>query len=389
MNLKSTTSHLLKSTIFRESASYTILNFLEKALPFIVFPILTRNLSIEDLGLFVLYLTIVEILMPIMTLNIDNTMLINFYKMELTNFKKYFSSGLILFGCIFSFALLIITVFQNTISEFIHFPATWIIVVGLIVFFRFLVQNRQNLWRVNFEILKYSKLTLGISITNNLLGVVLVLYSDIGWKGMIVGHLIGYSVFGLYALITFLNEQLFVWKKDYIFIKDIFIVSLPIAIHRIGIWLGSTANKMIIAAMIGVAATGSYGVGAIFASIIAILEDALSKAIIPHIYEKLKKKSNNDNKEIVKMSYNIYIFLTVISVIVYLIGYNLIDFIFGTQLEETKSLIFPLILAALFKGFYKLHVHYIFFTKKTIKVTQITLMTGLLNIGLSYFLILN
>lgn len=389
MDIKSKINILTRSKLVKDSAGYTILNFLEKALPFLVFPILTRKLSIEDVGLFVLYQTIVEILMPIMTLNIDNAILINFYKLELVKFKKYFSTGLILFGYVFLFTLFIIIVFRNYISELIQFPSFWIMVVGITVFFRFLVQNRQNLWRVNFEIKKYSKLTLGISVVNNFVGLFLVIYSNFGWTGMIVGHLIGYSLFGSYSLFTFIKGKILIWNKDVLFMKDILKVSLPIAIHRFGIWLGSAGNKIIIATLLGTAATGSYGVGAVFAAVIAILEDALSKAVIPHIYEKLKKNTAEEKKLVVKMSYAIYIFLFGVSIMVYFIGYYLIDFIFGKQLNDTKSLLLPLIIAALFKGLYKLHVHYIFFTKKTIQVTKITFTTGVLNILMSYLFILN
>lgn len=380
---------LKESVIFKHSFTYTVLNFTEKALPFLVFPILTRNLSIEDLGLFVLYLAIIEILMPILTLNIDNAILINFYKLDLEHFKKYFSSGLILFVFFYLFMFISIFIFKDIISEFTQFPSIWIVVIGLIVFFRFLVQNRQNLWRLNYELKKYSKFTIGISIVNNLVGLALVLYSDFGWAGMIVGHLVGYFLFGTFALFSFFNEKWFTFTTDRLFIKDILKVSVPIAIHRLGIWLGSTGNKIIISTIIGTAATGSYGLGAVFASVIVILEDSLSKAIIPHIYEKLKKNSNDEKRLVVKMSYNIYMFLIIISVLVYLVGYNLMDFIFGVQLNETKSLLLPLIIAALFKGFYKLHVHYILFTKKTTQLTKITFFTGLINLGLSYVLILN
>ena len=158
---------LKESVIFKHSFIYTVLNFTEKALPFLVFPILTRNLSIEDLGLFVLYLAIIEILMPILTLNIDNAILINFYKLDLEHFKKYFSSGLILFVFFYLFMFISIFIFKDIISEFTQFPSIWIVVIGLIVFFRFLVQNRQNLWRLNYELKKYSKFTIGISIVNN------------------------------------------------------------------------------------------------------------------------------------------------------------------------------------------------------------------------------
>jgi O-antigen/teichoic acid export membrane protein len=380
---------LSKSKSVQDLASYTTINFLEKFLPFLVLPILTNNLSIEDVGLYVIYQTLIEILKPIMTINIDNAILINYYKLEKGKFKKYFSSALILFGFFFFFILFVIIIFRDPISSLVKFPAIWLIFVCITVFFSFFAQNRQNLWRITFDIKKFRKFTLGISVVKNVVGILLVFYSGLGWKGMIVGHLFGYSLFGTYAFISFYKEDLIQRSADALFIKDILKVSIPIAIHRFGIWLGSAGNKIIIASLIGTAATGTYGVVAVFAAVIAILEDALSKAIIPHIYEKLKQNTCKQNKLIVKMSYGIYLILILVSIVVYFSGYYLMDYIFGKQLNETKLLLLPLIIAALFKGFYKLHVHYIFFTKKTLQVTKITLFTGVLNVGLSYFLVSN
>lgn len=378
------------SELFRHSASYTILNFLEKALPFLVFPILTRKLSIEDVGLFVLYQTLIEILMPILTLSIDNTSLLTFYKLDLKEFKKYFSNAFFVFSIVFLTVFIFMLIFNNSLSHLINFSSFWLPFVIIMVFFRFLTQNRQNIWRVQYKIKNYSKFTLSISLLNNILGIFLVLYTNIGWGGMIIGHFVGYVLFGSYSLYTFFNEGFILFQKlTSKYVKDILKISFPIAIHRLGIWLGSAANKMIIAAILGTAATGSYGVGAVFASVIAILEDAISKAIIPHIYEKLKINNKTEKKSIVKLSYMIYLGLLIISIAVYLVGYNLTDFIFGNQFDETKYLLFPLIAAAYFKGLYKLHVHYIFFTKKTMQVTKITFSVGIINIFLSYFLVLN
>ena len=64
-----------------------------------------------------------------------------------------------------------------------------------------------------------------------------------------------------------------------------------------------------------------------------------------------------------------------------------VGFLFGDEYLSTREFLFPLVLASMLKGFYKLHVNYIMFTKKTLNVTKITLSTGVLNLGLSYYLV--
>ena len=69
------------------------------------------------------------------------------------------------------------TGFPSNKLEFIQFPYVWIVLIGLILFFRFLVKNRLNLWRIDYKIQSYSIFTIGISIVNNILGLALVLNS--------------------------------------------------------------------------------------------------------------------------------------------------------------------------------------------------------------------
>lgn len=389
MQLIKKINSLFNSEIFKHSASYTILNFLEKALPFLVLPILTRTLSIEDVGMFILYQALIEILMPILTLSIDNTILLNYYKLESIYFKRYFTQSVLVFFILFFVSFVFILAFRTLLSQYINFPSFWLPFIIACIFFRFFTQNRQNIWRVQYNIKNYSRFTILLSLLNNLLGIGLVLFTDIGWPGMIIGHLFGYAILGCYAIFTFFKQGFISINKlssDYI--NDILKVSYPISLHRLGIWLGSSANKMIIAAILGAAATGSYGIGAVFATIVTMLEDSISKAVIPHFYEKLKSDKYQEKQSIVGLSYKIYAFLLLVSIMVYLIGYLFTDIIFGKQFLDTRALLLPLILAAFFKGLYKLHVHYIFFTKRTMQVTKITFTIGVINIFLSYMLII-
>jgi len=120
---------------------------------------------------------------------------------------------------------------------------------------------------------------------------------------------------------------------------------------------------------------------------VTLIEDAFTKAFVPHLFDKLKNIIEDKKNEIVKLSYFVYVFLIVISLGIFIIGYFSVGLIFGQQYLDTREFILPLVLAAMFKGFYKLHVNYIMFTKKTYKITQITFTTGILNITLAYFMI--
>lgn len=378
---------LSKSKLVKDSAYYTIFNFAEKSIPFLILPIITRILSKDDVGYYVLYQAIIEILLPIMSLNIDSAVLLNFYKLDEKEFTKYFSVSLYLFLIVYFIISLFGFFLSGLISALLMFPIFWLNFLFFIVLFRFTTQLRQNLWRIKYKLKNYGIFTIGISILKNGIALVLVFFTDLGWKGLIIGHMAGYFVFAIYAMFTFYQENLIRFTKNLAYIKDILKVGIPLSLHKLGLWLGNAANRIIITSLLGTAATGNYGIGATFGIMVTLIEDAFTKAFVPHLFDKLQNITENKKVEIVKLSYYVYFVLIVISAIIFVVGYFSVGIIFGNQYLETREFILPLVLAAMFKGFYKLHIGFIMFTKITYKITQITLATGILNIALAYLMI--
>jgi O-antigen/teichoic acid export membrane protein len=379
---------ITKSNLVKDSVSYTFLNVTEKAIPFLILPIITRVLSKEEVGLYIIYQAIIEILIPALTLNIGSSVLLNYYKVEKEEFKKYLSNGLLLFLPIFIFSTILIYIYNEPISQWTNFPANWLNILCFIVFARFITELRQNIWRVEYKIKKYGYFTIGISVIKNGLGLVFLFFTSLGWEGLILGHLIGYWLFAGIACYTFIKEKLLQFSLVPSYIKDAFLVGYPLALHKLGLWAGNAANRVIIAGVLGTAATGSYGIGASFAVLVTVVEDAFNKAYVPYLFDRLKEIDKHEKSEIVKLSYYVYIFLILITVVFFIIGYFCVGFIFGIEYLSTREFILPLLLAAMFKGFYKLHVNYIMFTKKTLNITQITISTGIINIVLAYFMTL-
>lgn len=379
-------SKFLKTNLVKDSGLYTLFNILEKAIPFLILPIITRVLSKEEVGIYILYQAIIEVLLPFMTLNIDSSILLNYYKVSDKKFKVYFSNGIALFLFVFIISFIFVFIFSDKISEIIQFPANWLLIICVIIGVRFFTQIRQHLWRIKYKIKEYGFFSIGISLVKNGVGLALIYFSSYGWEGLIIGHLIGYALFAVIALVTFYKEKVFTLDFDINYVIDAYRVGYPIALHKVGLWLGDAANRIIIAGVLGTAATGSYGIGASFALIVTVIEDAFNKAFVPHLFEKLKNLTEIHKYDIIRLSYLIYLFITVLATFVFIVGYFGVVFIYGDEYISTRQYMLPLILAAMLKGYYKLHVNYILFTKKTMKITQITVSTGILNLFLAYYM---
>jgi len=363
---------------------YALINIFDKSIPFIIIPILTRIISKEEMGNYTLYQALFQILIPILTMSFDSAILINFYKLKKQAFNKYFSTGIIL-TIFFYFSIATLGfVFSGVLSRLFALPVLWIQVTMAIVLLQFFSQLIKNLWRAEEKPIKYGSYSIPLTLSKNLLGLFFVLYLNYSWEGIILGHFCGQFIFSIIAIIYFIKNKYLQSTFQKVYIKDLFKISFPISIHRISTWFGTVLNRLIINFFLGKAATGSYGIGAVFSVIVTVIGDAVNQAYVPHLYNKLKTLNSKTEKHLVKLTYVYYSFYILLFFTIYAIGYFGVGFIFGSAYNDTKSFIFPLILSATVNGLYKIHVNYILFTKKTQIIARISIICGLINVIISY-----
>jgi O-antigen/teichoic acid export membrane protein len=379
--------NFLKSTLLKTAGVYTVFNIGDKVIPFLIIPIITRLISVEELGYYTLYQVIFNILVPILTISIDSSILLNYFKVDFEKFKIYFSNGLLLFSLAYCISFIFVWLFSHEISEALNFPIFWFHITLLIVVFHFITTLRKNLWQVNNQPVNFGLFSIALTLLKNITGLVLIYFFNFGWEGIVLGHFIGVSLFSLWSIASFLKEKLIVFDINLTFIKDMLFVGIPISLHSIGAWLSNSLNRIIINSLIGKAAVGSYGIGATFGIIITILGVAFNNAYVPYLFDKLKNVNDQIKFSLVKITYAYYAIILLFAISFSFFGFYFVDIIFGKDYSDTRVFLVPLIFASVFNGMYKMHVNYMFFLKKTFEITKITLFSGFLNIFLSYYMI--
>jgi len=378
---------IVQSKLVQQTGQYTVINILDRLTPFIVIPILARIISKEQMGYYTLYQAVFQLLIPILTLSVDHAILINYYKMEQTEFNRYFSTGIFLSLILYSCSISLGLIFSSFLSELIGLPLLWFQFTLAIVLLQFISQLRKNLWRVKRQPIAYGKYSIPLTISKNIFGLAIVVAFKMGWEGIIIGHFIAQLFFSLIALWTFKKEKTLsiVMNKNHV--KDLLKFGWPLSLHRVSAWFSMTLNRVVVNSILGKAATGSFGIGATFGVILTIVGDAVNQAYVPYLYEKMKKGDQYNEKKIVKLNYALYLAYFGFSFVIYAGAYYGVAIIFGQKYLETRSFIFPVILASLFNNYYKLHVNIIFFTKKTLIIARTTIICAAINIPLAYFLV--
>ena len=380
---------LYKSNLFKSSGLYTIFNVVDKVIPFLLLPIVTRYLLPEEYGVYVLYQALVGFLLPFVTLNTDSAILINYFKLKKTEFNVYLSNGVFIFVINLIIISVLYFLFKNSFSDLIDFPSNWLFAILLICPMQYLTKLVKNLWQVKKEVYKYGFFSISLTLFKNLLMILFIVVFEYKWEGLIISQLIGWGVFSIISISILLYNGYIKLKIKKPYIYDNIIVGSPLTLHQLGGWLGDLSSRLIIGAILGKQAVGSYGIGATFGLMVLLLQDAFNKAFVPYLFEELKKLNKEKEIKLVRITYLYNSLILIIGFGVGIVGYFGVGLIFGSEYESSKNFIIWLTLAYAFDGMYKSHVNYIFYSKKTYLLLLITLTTGVANVGLSYLLVSN
>lgn len=222
---------------------FTINSFGSKVITFLLVPLYTNVLSTNDYGTADLMTSTAQLLIPLLTLNIQDAVL-RFSLDKTKNPKKIISVGC----TINSIALCILGIVLYLLSYFgiLSFGKEYII----FLFFSFAFGGIQNSMQMyikaidNVKVLVYSGLASTFcSCLSNLL---LLLVFKIGILGYLISNLVGHLVA---IVIMFFSGKIYQdirFTTDRKLIKEMIVYSAPLAINSVAWWINTASDKYII-----------------------------------------------------------------------------------------------------------------------------------------------
>src|SRR5690606_39234661 len=130
-------------------------NVLDKLIPFLVLPIISRILSVEEMGYYILFQAVYNFILPIITLNSDSSIMLNHYHLEKDKFKVYFSSGIWVFLSMFITICCITPLFGSTLEKLLNFDISILYLIYFISFCFFFNRINLNIWQKEKKPIKF------------------------------------------------------------------------------------------------------------------------------------------------------------------------------------------------------------------------------------------
>jgi len=385
--LKNLYNNFTTNKLYRSVGIYTITNFINAGIPFLLMIILTRFLTTSDYGIIANYQALFNIVVPFVGYNITGAISRQYFEKDKIDFPNYVTNCIyILLFSIVPLTLAFLA-FQDTIVKYTQIGNGWIYTIIVYSLCFNFIQIDLTIWQVSQKPIRYGVFKIVRTILELSLASFFVIFLSMAWRGQIIGQLLA-------GVLLFFVTLFFLYKEGYIkhglnkiYIKNALFFGLPLILHVIGPSLVNLSDRIMITKFVSISETGLYSVGYQVGAVIGLLQNSFNLAWVPWFYEQLKTDKEQQKLKIVKFTYLYFLFLLVLVVLFSIIAPLIFKYLLGKAFTSAYIFVFWIALGFAFNGMYKMVVNYIFFIQKTYIIGFITIIIALLNIILDYFTI--
>lgn len=267
---KSKYKYLIENTGFLAVSSFS-----SRILIFLLVPFYTNVLSTSEYGIYDLATTTIQLMMPILTLNVYEG-ITRFLMKENSNHRMVISLG-------FKYVILGITVFGlclwiNTIFKifplFLGYEALIYIYFVSNLFYQFTVQCAKGL-----EKIKYMGIAGVINTTIMVIANIwLLAYRNKGLSGFFLSYILGQGIASIYLILRLNLIGYIQIRFDKTLQRELVIYSVPLVLNTIGWWINNASDRYVVTWICGVSINGIYSVSYKIPSILSTFQSIFTQS---------------------------------------------------------------------------------------------------------------
>lgn len=385
---------IYSSPVIRNSFVYVFCDGINKAIPFLLLPLITHYLTPSDYGVVTNYNVLVQIVSVFAYLCTAGALPVMFAKLGKEEIKRYVSNMILLNTLANIICVLFMFPIHNLIEDSLNISFVYQMSVLVLVWFAGITNVNMLLWRCEERPLAFGIYQISQSALNALSTIMFVVVFLLGWQGRIYSMIFSTIIFGLISVVVLYKRGYLGWHVDKTYLKQTLFFALPIIPHALSFWLKSGVDKIYLTNMCSLADNGYYSVALTWGAIVTMFLVSFNNAFSPSLYKKLaifdsdKVGTMKEQGRLVKF---IWISLVVTFFFVvgcYLVSVLLIQIMYPSSYFNSLYFLPWVMLAQFFSGCYLMFVCFAHYTFKTKGLGVITFSLSIVQIGLTYLMIL-
>src|SRR5690606_13245826 len=159
-------SKLLKHPLLKSSLIYTLCDAVNKAVPFLILPLLSYYLTPGDYGIVANFGVLLAVVTILIGLSIEGVIGVNYYRITKEELGKYVFNSLILMIISTVVVLIISYFFQNLIFKSFKIPFSYVLLLILMAVATTLTTINLALWRLEEKSLSFGLYQISQTVLN-------------------------------------------------------------------------------------------------------------------------------------------------------------------------------------------------------------------------------
>ncbi len=369
-------------SVFNKAGHYLLSNAFSAAIPFVLLPILTRKMSLNDYGEFSVFQSLITGFGALVGLNTVGAAARKYYDdVIFGHLVRYNSSCFAILILSLIFLYIVISLLSGVITRKELFDNSLLMIALFISFFNYVLLFRLSQFQIREQSNKYFHYQL---IKGGSLFIIVLLFLELFDASV---RTVVMAFFTSAAIVAFIS-MLSLFRSGLIKINSFSIADsvdaikfgLPLVPHVLGVFLLSYIDRIVIATSLGNEKAAIYMLGVQLSLGVCCFFDALNKALLPWFYRALKLNDPDKNRLIVKHTYKALFMISIVALFLFFVSPTFITIVAGEKYESARDLIGWLFVGQCYVGCYMLFTNYLFFNKKTGVLSVITFLTGLMHL---------
>lgn len=385
-----------KTSLIKETAVYVIADGINKAIPFLILPIIVRYLTPEDYGIITNYAILTQVIAVFIYGALQGSIPVVFFKYKKEELINYIITIFSLITTTTILLLGIFLLFSKQLEDVLSLSSNFIILSLAEVFLSAFTCINMLLWRCEEKATQFGIYQIIQTFISVVLTILLVVNLQWAWQGKIFANFVAISLMGCLSIYILHKKGYYKVKLNFTYSRMALSFAIPLIPHALALWGKTGIDKILITNLKGLAENGVYSTAITWGAIITIIITAFGNAFNPYLLKKLAVLSDNsfndtqtynEKRKLVKTTYLFILTLGAIILLSYFIFTILIKIIY--PIEYHGSIIFLpwILLGEFFRGCYTLSVNYIHYTFRTKILGIITFGLCIIQFFLSYILI--
>jgi O-antigen/teichoic acid export membrane protein len=350
-------------------------------------PVLTRYLSPADYGIVYLFNSIMMFFVPLIGLQSETYFSRYYFEIKKEVFAEHVGGIFKVVAITTAAAFFFLYLLNDQLSSALAVEkglmglcliASFFTIVGAYLLQYFQMENSAG---------KYISVIIIITLINLILSLLLVVVFRFGWQGRIIGIMVSVFIQAIVSVYILYRNGFIKFKINMKYTGEIVAFGFPLLLGAMGGWVINLADKVFIAKMVSLSATGIYGIGSSMGMIMALIVNSFGRAWFPYFLENIKDNIYENNVRIVKLTYLFTSVIILLAFVVTFFSYVFIKYFIATEYFESYKYVLWISLGQGIAGINSIFLYYLLYEKKNYLISGIFCLSAVSNLFLNFFLI--